>query len=480
MNYREIFIPLLQESRGHECGEKRGRARRNLDGCGAREFVVTGFIACVVAVAALVVPAGFLLAENVGDAKRTVLEEQIQALESEAAALDGKLRETRGQARTLANELSAVNTQIKRRELEMRRLDLALQKTRTDIRDRTQSIQVLTEKIGRNKSSLAANIRLFYAYDQTNLAMAFFSNENISDFFNIFDALRRMQLNIKDTLAASREDRETLAGEREALEQFQEEQQQLRSLQEVERRLLAVKRKEKENLLTLTKGNETLFSTILELKKRDIATLRTQLFYLERTGITAEDAVKFAELAASRTGIRPAFLLALLEVETGKQFEGGVISVGTNLGTGHWEADLYQCYIDIGKPKTAAAQRDAFLSITFELGLDPNRMPVSRRPSYGCGGAMGPAQFIPTTWLLFRDRVARLTGHSPSNPWNVEDAFTASALYLADSGAMSQTVAGETRAAKAYISGQPSCSRYICNSYASRIISLAGDIDRVL
>lgn len=480
MNNHGRFILLPQKSYGRERVAKfritrSVRARRVV-----RHVVVTRFIAFMLGVTALVVPQGFLFAETASTEKRSALEEQIQALESEAASLDGKLQEVRGQARTVANELSAVNTQIKRRELEIRRLDLALQKTRSDIGERAEAIQELTEKIGRNKSSLAANIRLFYAYDQTNLAMAFFSHENISDFFNIFDALRRMQLNIKDTLAISREDRETLGREREALEQFQEEQQQLKSLQEVERRLLGVKRKEKENLLTLTKGNETLFSSILELKKRDIAMLRTQLFYLERTGITAEEAVRFAELASSRTGIRPAFLLALLEVETGKQFEDGVISVGTNLGTGHWEVDLYQCYIDIGKPKTAASQRDAFLAITSELGLDPDRMPVSRRPSYGCGGAMGPAQFIPTTWLLFKDRVTRLTGHNPANPWNVEDAFTASALYLADAGATSQTVAGETRAAKAYISGQPTCSRYICNSYASRIIALAGDIDRVL
>jgi membrane-bound lytic murein transglycosylase B len=108
-------------------------------------------------------------------------------------------------------------------------------------------------------------------------------------------------------------------------------------------------------------------------------------------------------------------------------------------------------------------------------------MPVSKEPSYaGCGGAMGPAQFLPTTWLLYEKRVAELTGHNPPNPWNVEDAFTAAALFLADRGAASKTVAGETSAAKAYISGSQSCNRYVCRSYASRIISLARDIENTL
>src|SRR3989344_3922119 len=104
------------------------------------------------------------------------------------------------------------------------------------------------------------------------------------------------------------------------------------------------KKKEKEELLRLTKGKEALFQQLLKSKKRDITTLKTQLFYLEKTGITAEDAIRFADLAAKRAGIRTAFLLALLEVETGRQFEEGVISVGTNLGTVNWRDDLYLCY----------------------------------------------------------------------------------------------------------------------------------------
>jgi hypothetical protein len=253
----------------------------------------------------------------------------------------------------------------------------------------------------------------------------------------------------------------------------------------VERRAVTEKKLEKDRLLKLTKGKEAEFQKLLAAKRRDIAALKTQLFYIEKTGISAEDALKFAELAARRTGIRPAFLLALLEVETGKQFEGGVITAGTHLGTGNWRTDMYECYLRLGKRAAAEAQKKAFFEITGTLNLDPNQMPVSRRPSYGCGGAMGPAQFIPTTWLLFKDRTASLTGHNPPNPWNIEDAFTASAIFLADAGASAQTRAGELRAARTYISGKPSCpargsARYACLAYGNRVVSLAEDIDRVI
>ena len=107
-------------------------------------------------------------------------------------------------------------------------------------------------------------------------------------------------------------------------------------------------------------------------------------------------------------------------------------------------------------------------------------LPVSRKPSYGCGGAMGPAQFLPTTWLRFEDRVRELTGHNPPSPWSVEDAFTAAAVFLAQAGADSKTSSGEIAAAKTYISGNASCGRSICNYYSSRILTLAKEIDRTL
>jgi membrane-bound lytic murein transglycosylase B len=76
----------------------------------------------------------------------------------------------------------------------------------------------------------------------------------------------------------------------------------------------------------------------------------------------------------------------------------------------------------------------------------------------GYGGAMGPAQFIASTWKLFEDRLKADLGHD-ANPWNAEDAFLASAMYLGDLGASSATYSSEIRAAcKYYGSGGSSCS----------------------
>ena len=99
-----------------------------------------------------------------------------------------------------------------------------------------------------------------------------------------------------------------------------------------------------------------------------------------------------------------------------------------------------------------------FPTITEELGLNTDTTPIScpmrdrKGKQIGWGGAMGPAQFIPSTWMAYRDRVSNITGR-PANPWDIRDAFLAAAIKLGGSGAVGQGEAGEWRAAMLYFSG---------------------------
>lgn len=445
-----------------------------------------GFAAGAVFVFALSwLPAMAQVAVPPGASARQSLTAQLEALEREAAELDQHIAGAQAEARTLESQIKIFDSEIKRRELEIRRLTLAVRQAEIDILAKNEGIDALTRRIAKSREILGATVKRIYDYDQENLLVVLLKNESLSAFFTVLDNVKDLQAQVESLVGELRANRTTLEQEKAELEDFRAEQLSLRSLAEVERRAVQEKRLERDRLLKLTRGRESIFQQLLAQKKRDITALKTQLFYIERTGISAEEALRVAELAANRVGIRPAFLLALLEVETGRQFENGVISAGTYLGTGNWKTDLYDCYVRLGRRSAAEAQKNAFLTITAKLNLDPDQMPVSRRPSYGCGGAMGPAQFIPTTWLLFEKKVAEVTGHNPPSPWNIEDAFTAAAIFLAESGARSQTRAGELAAARTYISGKASCpprgsARYACLAYGNRVASLAEDIDRVI
>jgi membrane-bound lytic murein transglycosylase B len=128
----------------------------------------------------------------------------------------------------------------------------------------------------------------------------------------------------------------------------------------------------------------------------------------------------------------------------------------------------------------------AFKAITASLGLNPDTMPVSKRAWYGCGGAMGPAQFIPSTWALYagyvkpdwhydstKDRIGKRTGDTPPNPWDPKDAFMASALYLTDNGGAAQTTSAEFRAAMCYLAGCSGVNNKSLQFYGQQVAALA-------
>ena len=91
---------------------------------------------------------------------------------------------------------------------------------------------------------------------------------------------------------------------------------------------------------------------------------------------------------------------------------------------------------------------------------------------------MGPAQFIPSTWMLLENRIASALGESVSsvNPWSPQDAFMASALYLSDLGAGAGTYSSEKNAACKYYSGLPCGYVTGATAYGNSVIALMNNI----
>ena len=396
---------------------------------------------------------------------------QIEELQRQIDQYQQQIDETRSKSSTLQNEISKLNASISQIQLEIKSLGFAIDQTNLEIQDTEAKIVDAEGKLEKHKNALAQYVRLTYEIDQRTLTEVLMNTRTLSDFFNDLHNVQTTQENISLTIERIKGLKEDLGQHKDVLEDKRTDLNHMKRLQEVEKKSLDGTKSQKDRVLKETKGQESKFQEMVKKSKTDIERIREQVFYLQQNGVSVEDAIKYGQLAAIRAGIRPAFLLAILEIESG---------LGRNVGTGNWMDDMVNCYLRLGKPARAETEKNAFLAIVGKLGLDPDTVKVSREPNYGCGGALGPAQFIPSTWLAYEERVADLTGHSPPNPWSIEDAFMASAIKLANGGATAKTTASESRAARAYLSGKASCTSSICNYYASAVLRKAASIEQSL
>lgn len=376
--------------------------------------------------------------QNATKERREELQKQLDNLDSQIGVLDSVIQQKRTESASLERDIAIFDAKIKKAKLEIQRLDAEITKTKTGINQRTEQIKTLSDKSEKKKDSLAELLRKNNEMDSTGLAEIVLGYQKMSDFFAGEDTLEPIHRLIQDTLDEIRTTKKQTEKEKDDLTEHQAEQVQLKTAQEMERKKLAGSEAEKKNLLKITKGVEKGYQAVMALKQKDAATIRSQLFLLSGSpSISFEKAVEYANLVWKILKVRPAFLLGVIREES---------NLGANVGKGNWKEDLAH--------PNCAKQRTAFVQITSELGLDPDLLPVSKKVWYGyCGGAMGPAQFMPTTWLLYKKGISNITGNNPPNPWNPKDAFVASGLLLKDNGASAGGYAAERKAALKYLAG---------------------------
>ncbi len=393
---------------------------------------------------------------------------QIEEIQKQIDEYQKQIESAHGQSQTLQNEINNLNAKISQVQLEIRSLGLSINQTSSEINDTVGKINDAEGKLQKHRNALAQYIKIAYENDQRSLTEILFKNASLSNFFNDLNSIQTTQDNLSITIKDIKELKAQLEGHQANLEDKKSDLEHLKGLQEIENSSLSQNKNQKNQILKVTKGQESKYQELVKRSQKDIQMIQDQIGYLIQNGVTAEEAIKFGQLAAIGTGIRPAFLLAILEIESG---------LGKNVGKGNWMDDMYNCYLRLGKSLRAETEKNAFLAIIGQLGLDANAVKVSKEPYYGCGGALGPAQFLPSIWLGYQEEVSRLTGHNPPSPWNIEDAFTASAIKLQRGGADQKTRDAEIRAAKTYLSGKPACGSRICNYYANAVLRKAAELE---
>ncbi len=404
------------------------------------------------------------LLEN-AQADKARLESELAQLEKEIALKQKELEKQKGKSVSLSRDISVLNAQIEKSKLDIRSKNLLIQKLGGEINAKSKKIEALSTKIEKEKESLAQLIRKEKQIDDKSILSLILSRESISDFYGDIEAFAAIKENIQKSVNEIKGVKTLTESEKKSLQSKKDQELDMKAELEDAKAKVELSESEKKKLLAISKNKESEYQKVLAEKAKKRSEILAAIFNLVggNKQINFETALTYAKEAQKQTGIDPAFLLAVLTQES---------NLGKNVG---------QCYLTdttTGNGKganTGSAQKrvmsptrdvPTFLDITSKLGLDYSStrvscwIPMYRTDGtpYGWGGAMGPAQFIPSTWKMFEARLKNTLGYNAS-PWNPKDAFMASAMYLTDLGATGNLASSQHKAAcKYYGTGGATCA----------------------
>lgn len=443
-------------------------------------------LACVLTASIAVPHAIFAQAQN--DARRAELEGQLAELEKQIAANQAIADKLHAEGQTLTRDVQLLDAQIAKAKLQLQATQVAIQKLDGNIQVHSNTIVTLTGKLANERESLAQILRNTDQIDDYSLVEVVLAAEDISTFFGDLDAYQALKESLGNSFNEIRTTRTRTEEEKLALEEEKSSKEEIRILQNLEKQKVQDQQGAKKQILDKTKGEESVYQSLIKTQQMTAAQIRAQIFALrDSPDINFGTAFDLAAYASKVTGVRSALILGVLKQET---------DLGKNLGTGTWKVDMHP-------------NRDVpvYMAITQELGLNADTQPVSKAPSYGYGGAMGPGQFIPSTWACYggfintstgacgknpdgtwvgpwkydasKDRIRKLTGSAtPSNPWNNRDAFVATAMLMSDNGAINGDRASERTAALRYFAGWGNASNPAYAFYGDGVMGFADQFQR--
>ena len=404
--------------------------------------------------------------------ERQQLEEELKKIESELAKIEGDISKTEKEKKTLENQIYLLKKQIEKLNLQIQQSNIMIGDLKIQIQDTESSIVQTSLKIEDSREKLANILRTLYTEEQKSLIEILLSEKNLSGFFDNLVALETLNIKNRELLETVKNLKTSLESEKQSLDEEKTDLENTVKMQTLQKKESENTKKDKDYFLKLTETQYQEYLKEKEEAQKRAADIRARIF--ELIGVPEApkfgEAVELAKYVEGITGVRPAFLLAILTQESNIGKNVGQCYL-TNSETGEGVKALTgEKVIQVMKPSRDISH---FLSICQELGRDPYNTPVSCPMEYGWGGAMGPAQFIPSTWINYRQKVREITGKT-ANPWDIKDAFLAAALYLADYKAAKQTYDAEWKAAMIYFSGSTN-TKY--RFYGDSVMKIATDYE---
>ncbi len=399
------------------------------------------------------------------DETQDQLEQELKDIQVQIDQLTKDLSQTQSQKVTLANKIKQLQAKQKTLNLQVQQTSLKLKKITGQLTVTERSVEASLVKQKILKSQILDFIHQINN-SSDNLLVQLASAKGLTDLY----IRTRQYSEITNALGGVLKEHRQLVVElgikQDKLENQKSEADNLLKISAIQKGDLNESLTEQNTLLVETKGLESNYQVAISNSKKRAAEIKNRIYELFNTGkqIDFGQAVEIAKTAGNLSGVRPALLLAILTQES---------NLGKNVGTCNRAGDPKEkSWKVIMKP---TRDQEPFKQITDDLGLPIDTTPVScpmrdkKGKQVGWGGAMGPAQFIPSTWMGYKNKVATLSGKGTANPWDIRDAFLASAIKLKSDGA-DGTQDGEWKAALKYFAGSVN---YTFRFYADNVMATA-------
>lgn len=400
--------------------------------------------------------------------ERAKLEAELAELQKEIAQKEAVLKEQQGKTGSLKKDVSALTAQIELAKSKIKQKTVAISNLNKDISAKSKAINDLQSEIEREHDSIAQLLKRTNEIDQKGTTYVLLSPDSITDFYVDLDNFLAVKQSLYASVNKVKEIKSLTEDQKEQLQDKKAQEEDAKNAIDSQKKIVEKSEAEKKQLLQISQEKEKEYQAVLAERQKRVTEIRNKLFSFAggNKAIPFADAYEFAKAASEKTGIRTAFVLAILTQES---------NLGKNVGTCNRAGDPpSKSWINVMSP---TRDQEPFKRITSALGLDPNITPVSCPiAGGGWGGAMGPAQFIPSTWESVASRVGNLLGVKTPNPWEPRDAIMASALYLKDRGGVGSE-ANERNAACRYYSGRACDGKKPANSfYGNSVMSIARNI----
>ncbi|MEX0932446.1 MAG: lytic murein transglycosylase [Parcubacteria group bacterium] len=411
---------------------------------------------------------------------RAQLEADLEACNKEIEQWTTTLNQTKQESASFARDVSALTAKINAAQANIKGKSIAINTLSKDITIKESKIVELDSRIVKGKSAIADILRKTNDLNSFSLAEALLSGKNFSEFFMDLDTYASTEEALANLFAELRSTRALTEVEKTALAQKRDAESAARAKLELAKKEVEVVNAEKKTLLAVSQNKEKTYEEVLKDRQAKASQIRAVLFPLRDAGaIPFGTALQYAQTASSKTGVAPSLILAILQQESNLGANVGSCVI-TDLTSGTLKG------VNSGKlfPNGIHPTRDLGLlqSIVTKLGRDPLSTKVSCPLSIGYGGAMGPAQFIPSTWNIMESKVASATGKATPNPWDPQDAIMAMALFLKDiMGTTGDPYTDQRTAACRYYSGKTCFGANGANvglGYGNSVMSKASTIQK--